>query len=321
MLVSPQLEGLATTEVLAEEGDVVQAGQVLARLSHDVLDAAIAQNTAQLSRGAAAIAQAEAGIAESRANQVQADQALARTRDLLGNGNASREAFEQRTATAQMLAARAEASQNALQLARADLALAQAQRRELLVRRARADIRAPVAGLVSRRTARLGAVVTGSEPLFRIIEDGAIELEADVPETLLAKLRPGQTAQVETVAGARAGHVRLTSPEVNRTSRLGRVRVALDSSAGLVVGSFARAEVEVARREGVLAPLSAVLFQPEGSVVQVVRDGVAETRAVEVGLRSGGQAEITSGLAAGEAVVAVSGTFIRGGDRVTAVAR
>ena len=89
---------------------------------------------------------------------------------------------------------------------------------------------------------------------------------------------------------------------------------------GLPIGGFARAVVETARREGVLAPLSAVLFQPDGPVVQVVEDGVVRTRLVEVGLRTAREAEIIGGLAEGDSVVAISGTFIRAGDRVTPVA-
>jgi len=320
VLVSPQIEGLALVEILAEEGDTVAAGQVLARLSRDVLDATVAQNAAQIARADAAVAQARSSIAEAQANNTQVDLALARTRALLSNGNAAREVFEQRQAAAQTAAARVDLSNNALHAAEADRALADAQRRELLVRLARTELRAPVAGVVSRRIARLGAVVMGAgDPLFRIIQDGAIELEADVPETSLAKLRPGQPARIDTASGPRTGHVRLVSPEVSRTTRLGRVRVAVDGDGPLVIGSFARAGVEVARREGVLAPLSAVLFQPDGAVVQVVSDGLVETRRVQVGLRTGSLAEIQDGLRVGEAVVSVSGTFIRGGDRVTAV--
>ncbi len=320
VLVSPQIEGLALTEILAEEGDSVAAGQVLARLSRDVLEASVAQNAAQISRADAAVAQARSSIAEAQANRVQIDLALARTRELLSNGNAAREVFEQRQAAAQTAAARLDLSNNALRAAEADRAYAEAQRRELLVRLARTELRAPVAGVVSRRIARLGAVVMGAgDPLFRIIQDNAIELEADVPETSLAKLRPGQPARIDTAGGPRTGRVRLVSPEVSRASRLGRVRVAVDGDGPLVIGSFARAGVEVARREGVLAPLSAVLFQPDGAVVQVVRDGLVETRRVRVGLRAGSLAEIQDGLRAGEAVVSVSGTFIRDGDRVTAV--
>lgn len=321
VLVSPQIDQLAITAVLAEEGDVVTAGQVLARLQRDALEALVAQNVAQVARAEAAIAQGRSAITEAQANREQADLAFARTKDLLSTGNASRELFEQRQAASRAGMARQESAQGAVRLAEADRALAVAQRQELLVRLARTEIRAPVAGLVSRRTARLGSVVAGSgDALFRIIQDGAIELEADVPEVQLAKLRAGQTASVDTVGGMRAGHVRLVSPEVNRATRLGRVRVALDGTDTPVIGSFARGEVQVARHEGVLCPLSAVLFQPGGAVVQVVRDGVVETRPVKVGLRSGGTAEIVDGLAPGEAVVAVSGTFIRGGDRVTAVA-
>lgn len=320
VLVSPQIEGLAIVEILTEEGDSVAAGQVLARLSRDVLDASVAQNAAQIARAAAAVAQARSSIAEAQATRTQADLALARTRELLSGGNVSRETFEQRQAAAQTTAARLDLATNALHAAEADRAYADAQRRELLVRLERTELRAPVAGVVSRRIARLGAVVMGAgDPLFRIIQDGAIELEADVPETSLAKLRPNQPAHIDTAGGPRAGRVRLVSPEVSRTTRLGRVRVQVDGDGPLVIGSFARAGVEVARREGVLAPLSAVLFQPDGAVVQVVKDGLVETRRVQVGLRAGSMAEIQDGLHAGENVVSVSGTFIRDGDRVIAV--
>ncbi len=317
VLVSPQLDGLAITRVAAEEGDRVAAGQVLAELSHDVLDASLAQNAAQIARAEAAIAQAQSAIEEAEATRAQADAAFARTRTLLSTGSASREAFEGRQQAAQVGAARVTGAQNALRLAVADRALAVAQRQELAVRLARTSIRAPVAGVVSRRVARLGAVVGMSgEPLFRIVEGGVVELEADVPETRLARLHPDQTANV----GGVAAHVRLVAPEVNRTSRLGRVRIAFDGAAPGLIGGFARARVELARQAGIVVPLSAVLFDPDGAHVQVVRDGLVETRAVSVGLKDAGRALLTAGLAAGERVVAVSASFVRGGDRVSAVA-
>lgn len=321
VLVSPQIEGLAITEILAEESDSVAAGQVLARLARETVETALMQNAAQALRADAATAQARALVVEAQAARAQADSALARTRDLLTTGNAAREVFETRDAAARIAAARIEAATNALRAAEADRAFAEAQRRELQVRLARTELRAPVAGVVSRRSARLGAIVTGAgDPLFRIIEGGAVELEADVPETSLARLRPGQIADVEVVGLLRSGRVRLVSPEVSRTTRLGRVRVSLDgASDGLPIGGFARATVETARRDGVLAPLSAVLFQADGSVMQVVQGGIVETRRVKIGLRDSRQAEIVSGLAEGEEIVAVSGSFIRGGDRVTPV--
>ncbi|UEM01599.1 efflux RND transporter periplasmic adaptor subunit [Skermanella rosea] len=320
VLVGAEIDGLAITELLAEEGDRVERGQVLARLSRDMLDAQAAQNRASITRAAAAIAQARNQIAEANANAKQADAAFDRVRTLQDRGNASQESLEQREAAALVARARVAVAEDALRLAQADKDLAEAQQREIEVRIARTQIKAPAAGIISRREAKLGALVSsGGEPLFRIIGNGTIEVEADVPETALARLRVGQPGQVRPagMADPVPARVRLVSPEVDRTSRLGRVRLSVDEVPGLAVGAFARGAVEVDRRDGTLVPLSAVLNRPEGAVVQVVRDGIVETRPVTVGLKAEGKAEIREGLSPGEDVIAVSGTFVRGGDRVT----
>ena len=213
-------------------------------------------------------------------------------------------------------------AEDALRLAQADKELAEAQRREIQVRLARTEIKAPAAGTISRREAHLGALVSSAaEPLFRIIGGGTIEVEADVPEISLARLRVGQKALVRPAGMDEPvpARVRLVSPEVNRTSRLGRVRLSVDPVPGLAVGAFARGTVEVDRRDGTLVPLSAVLYRPEGAIIQVVRDGVVETRSVIVGLKADGKAEIRKGIEPGEQVIAISGTFVRDGDRVTPV--
>ena len=322
VLVSPQIDQLAITSIAAEEGDWVAAGQVLATLSHDALDASLAQNAAQQARADAAIAQAQNAIAEAQASRTQADAAYARAKDLVASGTTSRETFDTRQQAALVGTARLNASVNALRAAEADAALARAQRQELQVRLDRTEIRAPRAGIVSRRTARLGAVVgMAGDPLFRLIADGAVELEAAVPETRLVQLHPGQPATLTAPGGTVPAHIRLVAPEVSQATRLGRIRVAPDTDgAPGPIGAFARASVEVARQTGVVVPLSAVLFDPEGAHVQVVRNGTVQTRAVSVILREAGRALLGSGVQAGEAVVAVSGTFVRDGDRVSAVA-
>ena len=322
VLVNTQVDGLAVTEIDAEEGDRVTRGQVLARLSRDALDASLAQNTAQVARAGAAVTQAQGSIAEAQATRAQADAAFARTKTLVETGTASRDTYDQRQAVALTGAARLASADAARKVAEADLALAEAQRRETAVRVDRTEIRAPVAGIVSRRTARLGAVINmAGEPLFRLIGDGAVELEADVPEAQLVRLRPNQPVRLY-VAGDDAphpGHVRLVAPEVSRTTRLGRVRVAFEGGFAPTIGGFARASVEVARHVGLVVPLSAVLFRPEGPRAQVVVDGVVHTRPVTVGLRADRRAEIVAGVAEGDQLVAVSGTFVRDGDRVTPV--
>jgi HlyD family secretion protein len=322
VMVGAEIDGLAITELLAEEGDKVTRGQVLARLSRDMLDAQFAQNAAALSKALAAIAQGRNQIAEAEATARQADAAFARARSLEERGNTTAETLEQREAASLVARARVSVAEDALRLAQADKELAEAQRREIQVRLARTEIRALAAGTISRREAHLGALVSSAaEPLFRIIGGGTVEVEADVPEILLARLRVGQTALVRPSGMDEPvpARVRLVSPEVNRTSRLGRVRLSVDPVPGLAVGAFARGTVEVDRRDGTLVPLSAVLYRHDGAVIQVVRDGIVETRSVTVGLKADGKAEVRKGVDPGEQVIAISGTFVRDGDRVTPV--
>ena len=244
VLVTPEVDGFVITELLAEEGDKVVAGQVLARLSRTTLEVQRAQNEAQTAKAQAAIDQAKAQIVEAEANLVQANNAFDRTKALRDSGNASLETFDQRAAVARGSQARLNSAKQALAMAQADLALSQAQGRDIEVRLARTEIKAPKAGIVSRRNAKLGAMATmaAAEPLFKIIADGAIELEADVAEVELPNLKTGQAVAV-TPAGSDkplAGQIRLISPEVDRASRLGKLRIALTGNPPVAVGSFAR---------------------------------------------------------------------------------
>jgi HlyD family secretion protein len=323
VLVAAQVEGLAITEIHVEEGQFVQKGQILASLSRETVESALAQNSAQIARAEAAIAQTRSAITEAEAAQFAAANSFTRTRQLRDDGIASAETFDQRQSLARQTSARLVSAKEQLRLAEADLALARANRRDYEIRLERTQIKAPTAGLISRRSARLGAIAAGAgDPLFRIIESGAIELEADVAETTLARIRAGQSASVRGAGAASdvAAKVRLVSSEISRTTRLGRVRLSLADPAGLTVGAFARGQIEVARSEGLLMPLSAVQFNADGARVQVVKDGVVETRSVKTGLRQNGTIEIREGLTEGESVVLVAGTFLRNGDRVKPVA-
>lgn len=325
ILVAPEVDGLSIVELLAQEGDKVARGQVLARLNRTTLDVQKVQNDAQIARAEALVAQAKAQIAEADANLVQANNAFDRTKALRESGNASIEMFDQRAAAARSGQARSNSARQALAIASADLALAEAQGKDITVKLARTEIKAPRAGTISRRTARLGAMASmlpQSEPLFRIIADGAVELEAQVAEVELPRLKLGQGVAV-TPAGAKdalAGSIRLIMPEVDKASRLGRVLVALDGNPPVAIGSFARGVIETGRKRAVTLPLSAITYNRSGATVQSVKDGKVTTKPVTLGLIGGGRAEIASGITDGETVVARAGTFVRDGDLVTPVA-
>jgi RND family efflux transporter MFP subunit len=321
VLVAPEVEGLRITDVLVEEGDAVERGQVLARLSRDLLEAQLAQIDASIARAKAGISQAENTIVQTEAAQVEATQALERARTLMRSGNTTEAVLEQRVSAARAAGGRLAAARDALAIAQAELRAAEAQRQEVQVRLDHTEIKAPRAGIVARKNARIGATASAAgDPLFRIIADGEIELEGEVTETQLVRIREGAPAQVTIDPGRVVeGRVRNVSPEVNRTTRLGRVRIALPRDPALRVGAFARGTIELARRTGVAVPVSAVIYDTKGATVQVVVDNKVQARRVRTGLSADSVIQIEDGVRAGELVVTRAGSFLRDGDTVRPV--
>ena len=321
VLVGPEVEGLRVTEVLAEEGMRVKRGDVLARLVADTLEAQLAQNDAGHARAQAAAAQARSGIVQAEARLLEANNAFERAKPLRAAGHLAESAYDQREQAARTAQAQLLAAGDGLKVAEAEKAQVEAQRRELLWRRGRTEVIAPADGVVSRRMARIGGFAAGAaEPMFRIVANGEVELDAEVPETRLAAVRIGQPARVEVAgSGEVMGTVRLVSPEVDKATRLGRVRIYLGDNPTLRVGSFARGVIETATGEGLAVPAAAVLFGPEGPVAQLIHNNRVETRKIKTGLSSGSMVEVRAGLSEGDLVVARSGTFLRDGDLVRPV--
>ncbi len=318
ILVLAENDGVRIAEVLVDEGETVKQGQVLARLARDLLDTQLAQNAAQLSRADASIAQARAQIVQADAANVEAQQALERVRALRNSGNATEANLEQRVSAARSAQGRLAAARDGLNFSIAEKAQVEAQRRELQVRLERSEVKAPRGGLVSRRTARIGQMTgAGGEALFRIVADAEIELEAELLETRIAGLVVGQPARI-SISGRPdiAGSVRLVPAEIDRTTRLGKVRVALPRDAGLRIGAFARGSIEVARRTALAVPVGAVVYANEGAAVQVVDGTRIVVKPVKIGLVADGYVEIREGLAPDMLVVARAAGFLRDGDQV-----
>ena len=321
ILVAPEVEGFRVLELKVDVGDRVKKGDVLAILVQESLDAQLAQNDASLARADAAISKAKSQIAEAEAHVTEADASFDRAKPLKSSGYLSASTYDQRESAAKSSQAQLVAARDGLKLAEAEKAQVEAQRRELQWRRDNTQVTAPADGLVSRRTARIGGMASGvAEPLFRIVLRGEVELDAEVIETELAKMSAEQKAKINVAGiGDATGTVRLVTPEVDKTTRLGRVRIFLGDDPKLRIGSFARGTVDTAHAHGLSLPSSAVVFDAEGTFVQVVRDGHVARRNIETGLICDGRVEVRQGLAAGDIVVAKAGTFLRDGDAVRAV--
>ncbi len=321
ILIGPEIEGFRILEILADEGDRVEAGQVLARLSRDTLDAQLAQSDAALVRADAQIAQAQSQIRQAQANLGQTTPDLERAQSLIRTGASTQALVDQKLAADNTARAALDVARQSLNVSQADKQAISAQRRELQVRISRTEVRAPVAGVVSRKNARVGAIAAGiGEAMFKLVANGAYELEGEAFETRLVRLAPGQDAKVTVGDVVIPGKVRLVSPEVDRVTRLGRVRIQLEPSSAARVGGFARGEIVTRRVEAVALPTGALLYDGAQPLAQAVKDGRIETRKVKVGIAADGFTQIVSGVAAGEDIVARAGPFLRDGDSVRPVA-
>ena len=151
------------------------------------------------------IAQARSRITDAEANKVQADAAFVRAQELVKSGSTSRSVFDEREAAARTAAAAVTLSQDGLRVAEAERTQIEAQIRESKLRLGFTEILAPEAGVISRRTARLGGLASAiADPMFRIVAKGEIELDAEIPEIFLPRLSAGMPARIDVRASSRA---------------------------------------------------------------------------------------------------------------------
>jgi HlyD family secretion protein len=292
-IVGAEANGARLAEVRVNVGDFVKRGQVLATFAPDMLQAELAQSKATM-------LEAEANLAEAGAN-------AQRARDLQASGALSAQQINQlltaeRTAQARVQAMRA--AQKVQQL-----------------RLAQTQVLAPDNGVISARSATVGAVVPAGLELFRLIRQGRLEWRAEVAANELSQIKPGMVARVTTAGGATvAGTVRMVAPTVDAATRNGMVFVDLREPGPAKAGMFARGEFDIGKSDALTLPQSAVLLRDGFSYVFKVGGDSKVTQAkVSVGRRVGERIEITAGLDAAARVVATGGGFLADGDTVKVV--
>lgn len=321
--VAPLVEGQPLDQLLVDVGDMVTEGQVMAVLSNTTLELQKTEVAASLAAAKSTIAQAEAQLVEAQTARDEAQRVADRTAKLREQGTAPQAQADTATANALAANARVMVATQGLESARAQLALAEARLENVELNLARTEVKAPVSGKVVGRNAKIGAIATAAgQPMFVITRDAALELRADVAETDLLRLAPGQKARLRAVgmAGVLEGTVRLVEPAIDPVTRLGRARITVDSdNASLRTGMFVEAEILAAETEGLAVPVTAIGSSVEGTTVMRVVDGVVERVPVKTGIRDGGLVEITEGLAQGDTVVTKAGAFVRPGDRINPV--
>jgi HlyD family secretion protein len=295
MPIGVEGDGGRIAAIYVEAGDRVKRGQSLARLDVSVL-------TPQ-------VANLRAALDQSRA---EADLADAEYKRALAVGAAGALAVEetQRRKSSSVTAA-------------AKVKVAEAMLAEAQAKLARAEVRAPSDGLILTRNVEVGQTVTaGGTTLFRLSENGEVELRGEVAEQDLPLLKVGQAVSVKLTGSPRVypGRVRLLGAVIDPQTRLGMVRVSLQPDPNLRPGAFARAEVTVSNAERTVLPQTAVLTDEKGSYVLVVDAGnKLERRTVHVSGVAGNGVTISDGVKYKEEVVATAGAFLQAGEVVNPV--
>lgn len=195
--------------------------------------------------------------------------------------------------------------------AKADLELAELNLRESV-------IRAPIAGVVSAREAKVGNMVQPHQALFRITDLSALEARLHVPEREMRKLAVGQHAQLEidTWPGERfVGRVLRLNPVVDAATGTVKVTLGLDNATGkLRPGMFGRFRVEYdSRPDALLIPKDAVIIEDANAFVFVIEDGKARRRRITLGFSDPWHHEVLDGLAEGDEVVTIGRASLKDG--------
>lgn len=279
-------EGGAVSRVYVDAGDWVKQGQVLVSVDRSV----------QVQQAAAL----EAQIGVARADLLLAQSELDRAAQLVDRGFISKADIDRKTATRDA--------------ARARVNVASAQLGETRARNARLDIRAPVSGYVLERNVETGQTVSaGSGILFRLAQDGQMELQAALSEDDLALISEGVPATVTPVGTERQfnGTIWQVAPMINETSRQGMARIALPFDRALRPGGFASVEIKAGAMTAPVLPESAVQTSREGSFVYIVgNDNKVKRRPVKVGTTTANGLTIAEGLDGTERVVLYAGGFL-----------
>jgi RND family efflux transporter MFP subunit len=305
-------------EVPVKLGDRVREGDVL--IVVDAKDLEARERAAEAARVQAqtAIAANDQAIESARAGLDLAEATYRRMKDLYDKRSISSQEFDEVTARRRQ--------------AQAALEMASARRKEIDAAIARADedllsariqtsytvLAAPFAGIVTTKNVEPGNLAVPGAALLTIEPQSGYRLEAVIEESNLPKLKIGQktTIALDSLPQPLNGVVAEIVPAVDPSSRSFIAKIDLPASGQLRSGLFGRARFTLGTRRALSVPAAAVIQRGQMTWVYIADSGVARSRLVTLGERSGGTFEALSGIDSGELVISPVPANLTDGTRV-----
>ena len=316
---------------LAQRGDHVQEGQLLAVLESSDLKAAASESEALYRQAQATYQGTTAGSMPDDLTKAQADVAYAResldaAKRLLENRQAlfrqgalarklvddadvtmvqARSQFE--TAQQHLKSLQTVGQSEQLKSARAQMEAAQAHYQSAQAQAAYAEVRSPISGIVSDRALNIGEMASSGSAVFSIVDISRVVARANIPVLQAALIHVGNMATISGPGGELSGKVTVVSPAVDPSTTTVEIWVeAANTGEKLTPGATVKISIQAGEiRNALVVPAAALLNSDEGGekVMVAGSDSLAHEQKVEVGVRSGDDVQILSGVKEGDKVI------------------
>lgn len=293
IVVSSEAMDLRLTEVLVDVGDQVEKGQVLATFDTQSVKADVEQ--------------ARASLVEAKAVYTEAQENAKRIRALKNTGALSEQSIAEYNRAEKTALARVGVAQAALD----------AQK----VRLQNAAIKAPDDGVISSRSAVVGAVTGIGGELFRMVRQNRLEWRAELMSDELGKIKPGTSAELILPDGQRVqGSVRVVAPTVDNKTRVGLIYVDLAENASVRSGMFAHGVFDLGESQTLAVPLQSIVTRDAFNYIFVLEnDGRVRQTKITTGRRAGNLVEVLSGANSNDKIVTSGAGFLNDQDLVHVV--
>ncbi|MGV3727202.1 efflux RND transporter periplasmic adaptor subunit [Hydrogenophaga sp.] len=291
--VGAEVNGLRLASVNVNVGDVVRKGQVLAVFASETTRAESLQSRASLMQAEASFENAKADA--DRARSIQDTGALSQSQ-------VAQYLTQEKVARAQFEAAKA--------------ALGATE-----VRLGNTRVLAPDDGVISARSATVGAVVGAGQELFRMVRQSRMEWRGEVTPSEVGRIRIGQKVLVTAATGLEiAGQVRAIAPGADPQTRNILVFVDLPRHAELKAGTFAKGSFELGQSDALTVASQSIVVRDGSNYVFVIdAQNKANQRKVQTGRRVGERVEVLEGVKEEDAVAVEGAGFLNEADLVKVV--
>lgn len=308
---------------LADIGDKVKAGQLLAVIDAPELDQQVTQAKATLDQATASLVQAQANLEQAKANEYLAEVTKTRNDTLVARGVLSKQEGDQSTAAYGAQHATVHAAEASIVAAQQNVKAADANLSRLTELQNYKEVRAPFDGVITLRNVDTGTLINSQTTmLYRIAQFDVLRIFVNVPQSFSEQLRPGMAADVaiQELPGRHfKGKISRVSGSLDSSTRTLLTEVQVPNPEGKILpGMYATVQVAVSRTVlPVLIPGDAIVTRATGASIAVVDpDSTVRYHAVQLGRDYGLEVEVTSGLRDGQIVVVNPTDDVREGVKV-----